>query len=501
MERSALAMGRTGTLGVGMAELIFNNLSDTFARGYGQGAGMREDKKQQQDQSQLRALAPAIIGGDLAAYGQAAAIDPAAAQQYQQSGDVTFKRLAGAYKLVDDARKVGDMRAVNAALRQTAPFFSQVLGKPVPTEWAEGDQAWEDGWGKLGQQIAMATQGGGQGKVFAQKISDDGYLINTYADGTVQKTDQKVDRQAWFRDQEGLPPTIVNKDGTVITPGGAPAPAPPMGAPRAGTQADADPVAARLNAYRDQLMAAGLQPGPQLDAALNAAEQTLWQSDAPQDAPAQVSGLQARPSVSPVEAQRLSLAEQANQRAAEASQRAEQAAVNAQRGNAPTGFRFKADGSLEPIPGGPKPAGAAATEGERKAATLLTRLTGSLSQLEQAVKEDPDAASPNLLATGAGALLGETVGNKLTPATRQRVEAAQLDILDAALTLGTGAAYTREQLEGYRRSYFPQIGDSPGTVKDKSARLNNVIQAAKIAAGRAAPAPSPDDDLVNKYLD
>lgn len=129
------------------------------------------------------------------------------------------------------------------------------------------------------------------------------------------------------------------------------------------------------------------------------------------------------------------------------------------------------------------------TEGERKAATLLQRLTGSLAQLETAVREDPSAASPNLGAEAARRLpfVGEAAANTITPAARQRVEAAQLDILDAALTLGTGAAYTREQLEGYRRSFFPQIGDSDSTIKDKQARLNNVIQAARIAAGRANP--------------
>jgi hypothetical protein len=74
------------------------------------------------------------------------------------------------------------------------------------------------------------------------------------------------------------------------------------------------------------------------------------------------------------------------------------------------------------------------------------------------------------------------------------VEAAQLDMLDAALTLGTGAAYTREQLEGYRQAYFPAYGDEPGTVADKQARLKNVISAANIAAGKAAklvPIPNP----------
>jgi hypothetical protein len=121
------------------------------------------------------------------------------------------------------------------------------------------------------------------------------------------------------------------------------------------------------------------------------------------------------------------------------------------------------------------------SEGERKAATLLSRLQFSQQQLADVLKETPSAAKPEY----AGVL--PMVGNVLTSGPRQRVEAAQLDILDAALTLGTGAAYTKEQLEGYRKSYFPQIGDSEGTIADKQMRLSNVINAAKIAAGRAAP--------------
>jgi len=61
-------------------------------------------------------------------------------------------------------------------------------------------------------------------------------------------------------------------------------------------------------------------------------------------------------------------------------------------------------------------------------------------------------------------------------------------MLDAALTLGTGAAYTKEQLEGYRTSYFPQLGDDEQTIKAKAQRLNNLVEAAYSKAGRAAPA-------------
>lgn len=165
-------------------------------------------------------------------------------------------------------------------------------------------------------------------------------------------------------------------------------------------------------------------------------------------------------------------------------------------GKAPAGYRWTATGELEAIPGGPASKTAAATEGERKAATLLKRLEGSEAQLRKALRDDPSADKPSLLASGLRTVGAEAAANTLTGPERQRVDAAQLDILDAALTLGTGAAYTREQLEGYRRSYFPQIGDDKKTIADKADRLRNVIDAAKIAAGRAAPTASPQSPKV-----
>jgi hypothetical protein len=137
--------------------------------------------------------------------------------------------------------------------------------------------------------------------------------------------------------------------------------------------------------------------------------------------------------------------------------------------------------------------GTAPIEGERKAATLLQRLQGSQNQLTQALLDDPKAAGPQAFATAVGKL-STTAANLFNTEARQRVEAAQLDILDAALTLGTGAAYTKEQLEAYRQAYFPAYGDEPKTIADKQVRLQNVISAANIAAGKAAklvPKPPP----------
>ena len=161
----------------------------------------------------------------------------------------------------------------------------------------------------------------------------------------------------------------------------------------------------------------------------------------------------------------------------------------------------------KPVAAKPSAGAGNATEGERKAATLLQRMQNSEAQLEAALGKDKSAEKPGLLSSGLRSAGLDTLANVATPENRQKVEAAQLDILDAALTLGTGAAYTKEQLEGYRNSYFPQIGDKPENIRDKRARLNNILDAARIAAGRAgsqvtAPNVAPAtniDALLEKY--
>ena len=126
-------------------------------------------------------------------------------------------------------------------------------------------------------------------------------------------------------------------------------------------------------------------------------------------------------------------------------------------------------------------------EGERKSATLASRLNFSVGQMNEAIGLDPKASMPNTTAEIARFVSRtDFLPNKLNTEQRQIVEAAQEDILDAALTLGTGAAYSREQLAGYKKSYFPQLGDSAATVKTKQERLNNLLKSAEVASGRAA---------------
>jgi hypothetical protein len=128
------------------------------------------------------------------------------------------------------------------------------------------------------------------------------------------------------------------------------------------------------------------------------------------------------------------------------------------------------------------------SEGERKSAVLTTILDANIAQLQAAVGKEPSAVKPNVASSVVKAITGsEYLAKELTPDQRQIVEATQLDILDAALTLRTGAAYTREQLLAYRESYFPQLGDKPEQVKAKQQRLATLLDAAYVASGRAAP--------------
>ena len=135
----------------------------------------------------------------------------------------------------------------------------------------------------------------------------------------------------------------------------------------------------------------------------------------------------------------------------------------------------------------PEKGGEKLTEGERTAGFLSTRLSNSLKQLQTVTGQEPSAAAPNIGAEATKFFTrSDYFKNLVNPESRQQVEAAQYDILDSALTLGTGAAYTREQLESYRRSYFPQLGDKPKNIEDKAKRLQGVLDAAYTKAGRAS---------------
>jgi hypothetical protein len=128
------------------------------------------------------------------------------------------------------------------------------------------------------------------------------------------------------------------------------------------------------------------------------------------------------------------------------------------------------------------------SEGERKAGFMSTILDRNILQMQNALGVDPKAVKPNVAASVVESVTGPTLlSRSMKPEQRQIVEDSQLDVLDAALTLRTGAAYTREQLNAMRDTYFPVLGDKPKAIAAKKQRLETLLDGAYIASGRATP--------------
>jgi len=124
---------------------------------------------------------------------------------------------------------------------------------------------------------------------------------------------------------------------------------------------------------------------------------------------------------------------------------------------------------------------------ERTAGFLASRLEDSIGSLRRLYKSNPDEIVPKVTTNLVQGLFGEDVANAVKSPARQQIEAAQRDAVSAALTLSTGAAYTPLELDTITRSYFPQIGDDAATIAFKERKWNNLLDSARIKAGRAAP--------------
>lgn len=146
-----------------------------------------------------------------------------------------------------------------------------------------------------------------------------------------------------------------------------------------------------------------------------------------------------------------------------------------------------------------------ASADERKAGFMSNILDRNILQMQTALGVDPKAVKPNVAASVVESVAGPNLlSRSMKPAQRQIVEDSQLDVLDAALTLRTGAAYTREQLNAMRDTYFPVLGDKPQAITAKKQRLETLLDGAFIAAGRATPqrvsAPPPPPSALNNSI-
>ena len=159
-----------------------------------------------------------------------------------------------------------------------------------------------------------------------------------------------------------------------------------------------------------------------------------------------------------IERERLRLAQEAAARAAEADRRSQ--------------MSFEGTGG-------------AGSESQNKASTLLGRIKGGFADIQDITNTFPEAQRPGLVETLTYGSLGpESVfARGMNDWQRRAINDVQRDIVDALLTLGTGAAYNQEQLEAMRVSYFPQFGDEAQEIEFKNRRLQRMIETARLQAG------------------
>lgn len=165
--------------------------------------------------------------------------------------------------------------------------------------------------------------------------------------------------------------------------------------------------------------------------------------------------------------------------------RATEAAAQQTAGRAtpPAGYRYKTDGQLEFIPGGPADplvAGRGSgkpTEDQAKNSQLYDR---AKNQLPIAL-EHWDA-----LGSAQGGLSGiPGVGNYLAGEDFQRASGALRDIAASYLYSVSGATATPQEIQGTVERVLPRVTDTAQTRADKKKRLEDMVESIKTRAGPA----------------
>lgn len=168
---------------------------------------------------------------------------------------------------------------------------------------------------------------------------------------------------------------------------------------------------------------------------------------------------------------------------------------NAQGGKAPAGYRWKQDGSLEAIPGGPGDKAKAPTEFQGKSAGFGARAQAAdkiIASIEG--KYNPAAINAKQQVEGAwlvGGALGAATNKFALDANDQKAEQAQRDFINAVLRQESGAAIAESEFANAKKQYFPQPGDGKEVIAQKANNRKMAIQGFMNSAGAAANGARP----------
>lgn len=127
----------------------------------------------------------------------------------------------------------------------------------------------------------------------------------------------------------------------------------------------------------------------------------------------------------------------------------------------PPGYRFKPDGTLEAIPGGPaagKDGQKPLTESQAKGSLYLGQMRSASAELDKLPQVSPVQTAST----------GSTFTNWAAGKEAQKTAQLQNQWSEGFLRAKTGAAATPGEVELNRRTFFPVVGDSQAVIQQKA---------------------------------
>lgn len=442
------------------------DIFESYMRGAQFGQQQRQAREQRNQLAELQSLAPQIMGGNLDATTRAYALDPQAAQTYQQEGNRQQQQLVGLARTLKQSAANPQMQA--SVYKQAVPFLRRSFGQEIPEEFDPASVM-----PVVDQILAVAENspamgvGGSQNKVVGGALVDpNGNVIyESPANGQVIAVPDG---------QGGSVQMIFDPRTRQLSP--LPAPGAAGGGMRNMVSPDGQQFRVEPGMDPAQIAAA------QADMASGGTAESI---QLPERSVAQFSGAgrlgytppkpkEEYSAISPAEVAAMGLPAGT---IAQRSPSGQVSIVNKPR-DLPTGGQVidNGDGTTTFIPAGK------ISEGERNASGFYQRMISANDEMRRLEGSGYDPTNRRDYYTAGGEFL-----NPLATAEGQQYRQAQDNWLRANLRKESGAAIGVAEMDQERKNYFPIPGDSPQVIQQKMRNRTVTERAMRAAAGGGLP--------------
>ena len=166
--------------------------------------------------------------------------------------------------------------------------------------------------------------------------------------------------------------------------------------------------------------------------------------------------------------------------------------------DAPSGYRWGANGNLEFIPGGPADTtgkNSTATDTQRVTALFADRAREAEEILSGTGKKGTPSYKPGVQGQGSSFWQNARAqvpvfGNSLVSDDYQKYDQAKRNFVNAVLRKESGAVIGKDEFANADLQYFPQPFDTPEVIAQKTRNRQTAIEGLKRAAGNALSGPA-----------